>query len=116
MTAARGLFLFLLLRQNGLHHVAGLINVRQINLGLKALGRPRGSASLARACASAEMRTHLLRLVLFNRARVSELAITQAEFRQCVKNLPALDLYLAREIVDSNLAHPPLFRICYPKP
>jgi hypothetical protein len=116
MTAARGLFLFLLLRQNGLHHVAGLINVRQINLGLKALGRPRGSASLARACASAEMRTHLLRLVLFNRARVSELAVTQAEFRQYVKNLPALDFHLACEIVDSNLAHPPLFKTCYPKP
>jgi hypothetical protein len=40
----------------------------------------------------------------------------QAELRQYVKNLPALDFHLAREIVDSNLTHPPLFKLCYPKP
>jgi hypothetical protein len=44
------------------------------------------------------------------------LAVGQAEFRQCVKNLPTLDFHLAREIVDTNLTHPPLFEICYPKP
>jgi hypothetical protein len=42
------------------------------------------------------------------------LAFTQAELSQHVKNLPALDFHLAREIVDSNLAHPPLFKTCYP--
>jgi hypothetical protein len=40
----------------------------------------------------------------------------QAELRQYVKNLSALDFHLAREIVDSNLTHPPLFKMCYPKP
>jgi hypothetical protein len=44
------------------------------------------------------------------------LACAQAELRQNVKNLPALDFHLAREIVDTNLTHPPLFRFCYPKP
>jgi hypothetical protein len=44
------------------------------------------------------------------------LACAQAELRQYVKNLTALDFHLAREIVDSNLTHPPLFEICYPKP
>jgi hypothetical protein len=44
------------------------------------------------------------------------LAGSQAKLRQYVKNLPALDFHLAREIVDSNLTHPPLFRLCYPKP
>ena len=29
-----------------------------------------------------------------------------------VKNLPALDFHLSREIVDTNLTHPPLFKIC----
>jgi hypothetical protein len=62
------------------------------------------------------MRTHLLRLVILNGTRVRKLALTQAQFRQYVKDLPAFDFHLAREIVDSNLAHPPLFRICYPKP
>jgi hypothetical protein len=39
------------------------------------------------------------------------LAGGQAEFRQYVKNLPALDFHLAREIVDTNLTHPPLFKL-----
>jgi hypothetical protein len=39
------------------------------------------------------------------------LAAIQAEFRQYVKNLLALDFHLAREIVDPNLTHPPLFNI-----
>jgi hypothetical protein len=114
MAAARRLFLFLLPGQNGLHHVARLVDVRQINLRLHALLRPGG---LAGPCGRpAIMGTHLLRLMVFYRARVSELPLTQAEFRKYVKNLPALHFHLACEIVDSNLAHPPLFRICYPKP
>jgi hypothetical protein len=43
-------------------------------------------------------------------------ALTQAELYQNIKNLLALDFHLAREIVDSNLAHPPLFKTCDPKP
>jgi hypothetical protein len=35
----------------------------------------------------------------------------QAKLRQYVKNLTALDFHLAREIVDSNLTHPPLFNV-----
>jgi len=37
-------------------------------------------------------------------------AVGQAKLRQNVEDLTALDFHLAREIVDSNLAHPPLFR------
>jgi hypothetical protein len=44
------------------------------------------------------------------------LARGQAKLRQYVKNLPTLDFHLAREIVDTNLTHPPLFKLCYPKP
>jgi hypothetical protein len=61
------------------------------------------------------MHANLLRLVFFQRTGVG-FALGQAEFRQNVKNLPALDFHLAREIVDSNLTHPPLFRLCAPKP
>jgi hypothetical protein len=61
------------------------------------------------------VRTHLLGLVVFNRAGMS-LAFTQADFHQHVKDLLTLDFHLSREIVDPNLAHPPLFKTCYPKP
>jgi hypothetical protein len=43
-------------------------------------------------------------------------AAGKAKFRQYVKNLPALDFHLARKIVDSNLTHPPLFKLCFPRP
>ena len=76
--------------------------------------REARSAVAGRAAAALKMRAHLLGLVLLKRAGV-RLAFTQAEFRQYVKNLPALDFHLACEIVDSNLAHPPLFRYLLPK-
>jgi hypothetical protein len=44
------------------------------------------------------------------------LARGQAELCQYIKNLPALDFHLAREIVNTNLTHPPLFKLCFPKP
>jgi hypothetical protein len=37
MTLSRGLFFLLLVRQNGLQHVARLGNMREINLGRNAL-------------------------------------------------------------------------------
>jgi hypothetical protein len=65
--------------------------------------------------AAFKLSAHLFRFVRFERAGM-RFAFTQTEFRQYVKNLPALDFHLAREIVDSYLAHPPLFTLCYPKP
>ena len=62
-----------------------------------------------------ELPANLVSFVVFDRTRV-RLAFAQTEFREHVKNLPALDFQLAREIVNSNLAHPPLFRLCCPKP
>jgi hypothetical protein len=61
------------------------------------------------------MRTNLFGLELFEGTGV-RLSFMQAEFRQYVKNPPALDFHLAREIVDTNLTHPPLFKTCYPTP
>jgi hypothetical protein len=60
------------------------------------------------------MRANLIRLRLLERTGVG-LAAGQAEFRQYVENLPALDFHLAREIVDTNLTHPPLFKNLLPK-
>jgi hypothetical protein len=61
------------------------------------------------------MHANLFRLVVLKRTGVG-LAGGQAELRQYVKNLLTLDFHLACEIVDTNLTHPPLFDICYPKP
>jgi hypothetical protein len=61
------------------------------------------------------MHANLLCLIVFQRTGVG-LAGGQAELRQYVKNLTALDFHLACEIVDTNLTHPPLFDICYPSP
>ncbi len=54
------------------------------------------------------MTANTLRLVLFNRRRVS-LAIRQIHIFQSIENLLTLHFQLARQIVDSNLTHPPLF-------
>ena len=62
-----------------------------------------------------EMRANLVCFVLLDRTRVC-LAFTQTEFPEHIQNLTTLDFHLAREIVNSNLAHPPLFRMCCPKP
>jgi hypothetical protein len=47
MALARLLFLFLLLGQNGLQHVAGLGDMREIDLGRNALRGARGLRRLA---------------------------------------------------------------------
>jgi hypothetical protein len=117
VTAPCSFFLLSLPGLDGLEHVTGLGDVREIDFGRDALGgaRRRGAPLAGRALAALEMRTDLLGFVVFQRAGMG-LATCQAEFRQYVENLPALDFHLAREIVDSNLTHPPLFKICYPKP
>jgi hypothetical protein len=115
--AATGLgFLFLLFGKNRLHHVAGLGNVGQINLGCNGLGSARGSAAVGAGPRSAlEVRANFLGLMFLDGTGVG-LAFSQAKLRQHVKDLTAFDFHLACEIVDSNLTHPPLFEICYPKP
>jgi len=107
---ARCCLFFLFLGQNGLHHIARLGDVREINLGRNAL---RGARRLCRrlACgtrSALKMRANLIGLILFKRTGVG-LSSGQAKLRQHVENLSALDLHLARKIVDSNLTHPPLF-------
>jgi hypothetical protein len=61
------------------------------------------------AGARRKLPANLFGFILFERAGVG-LARCQAKLRQYVKNLAALDFQFSREIVDSNLTHPPLFR------
>jgi hypothetical protein len=115
MALPRILFLFLLVGQNGLHYVAGLGYVREIDFWRDALRGTCSRGTSVTARSAVQMHANLLRLVILQRTGVG-LAVRQAELRQYVKNLPALDFHLACEIVDSNLTHPPLFKLCYPKP
>jgi hypothetical protein len=70
---------------------------------------------MASLAAMLEVRADLVSLVILDRTGVG-LPLSQAEFTEYVKNLTALDFHLTCEIVNSNLAHPPLFRMCYPLP
>jgi len=111
------LFLFLLLGQDGLQHIAWFGDVGEVDFGRNALCVACGSRA-SMGCGgivAVEMNAHLLRFVCLERARVG-LAGGQTEFRQNVKNLFALDFHLACEIVDTNLTHPPLFELLRPKP
>ena len=109
-------FSFLLFGENGFEHVAGLGDVREIDFRLDALLATRRRAGApARLRGALELGADLVRLVVFQRTGVG-LAGSQAELRQYVENLPTLDFHLACEIVDSNLTHPPLFRMCCRKP
>jgi hypothetical protein len=109
------LFLFFfLLGQNGLQHVAWLGDMREVDFWGYRLGRTRRCSASVAGCtrATLKLRANLIRLVRLQRTGV-RLAGAKAEFRQYVKNLPALDFHLSREIVDPNLTHPPLFNICF---
>jgi hypothetical protein len=107
--------LSLLVGKDGLEDVTGLGNVGEINLGRDALGGAacRGTRGWTRSTVKVD--ANLLSLIFFQRTGVG-LAGGQAELRQYVKNLPALDFHLACEIVDTNLTHPPLFESCTPSP
>jgi hypothetical protein len=56
-----------------------------------------------------ELHAHLFGFIFLKRAGM-RLACAEVELCQYVKNLAALDFHLSREIVDSNLTHPPLFK------
>ena len=107
-------FCFLLLGQNGLEHVARLRHIGEVNLWLNSLRRARRRAGLAGTRGALKLSTNFVRLVIFQRTRVS-LTLGQAQLHQYVKDLTALDFHLACEIVDSNLTHPPLFKMCCPR-
>ena len=107
----RLIFLFLLLGQNGLHHIAGLGDVRQIDLGNDGGRAVAGRRACGMRCRSRflrKMRTNLIRLVALERTGV-RFARRNTELRKNVENRARLYFQFFREIVDTNLAHPPLF-------
>ena len=110
-------FLFGLFGLDSLQYVAGLGDMREINLGGNCLrgARTRCACLAGKPRPMLKMRADLVGLIILQRTGVG-LAGAQAELCQYIKNLPALDFHLAREIVDTNLTHPPLFKYWFPKP
>jgi hypothetical protein len=100
-----------LLFADQLQDVTRLGNVGEIDLGLDFVrfgaAGPRGLARGLGFTGGTEVGAHLLRLVLFERAGVRFL-LGDSYFRKYVENRFAFDFQLPGQIVDSNLAHPPL--------
>jgi len=97
----------LLFRQNRLQHISRFGDIRQINLRLICLLGTR-TRRRRRTRPTLKMRAHLLCLTRLDGTRVS-LAVRHIHVFQSVENLFTLDFQLARQIVNSNLTHPPLF-------
>jgi hypothetical protein len=99
-----------LLGDDRLQNVSGLGDVRQVNLRLNCFGlgarRARGLGGRAFAGAT-QLDADSLRLILFQRTGVC-LLLGHPNFGQYVENGFTLDFQLSGQIVDSNLAHPPL--------
>jgi len=92
-----------------LEHIAGLGDVRQVNLGLDLIGFAAGTRLGGRGlgfCSGAEMSADLLSFVFLDRTRM-RLLLGNSDFSQYVKDGLALDLEFPGQIVDSNLTHPP---------
>jgi len=110
---ARLFFLFFLLGQNRLHRIAGLRNVRKVEFG----GRRLRPMAIGRTCGMRprprllnKMRANLIRFLRLERTGVC-LSSSNAKLGKNVENRERLDFQLFREIVDTNLAHPPLFGV-----
>jgi len=86
-----------------LEHVAGLGDLRQVDLRFEFVGRPRLAAGAAFSDV-AEVLAHLLGFIGFERTGM-RLLLGNAHFFQAFENFPALDFQFPSQIVDSRL-HP----------
>jgi hypothetical protein len=113
MAPTRCHFLFLLLGQDRFHHIPRLGDVRQVNLRLNRLLRPGGLALAVGRCLArsmTKMSAHPVRFIAFERTGM-RLRFGHADFGKDIENRPRLHFQFACEIVDSYLAHPPLFDV-----
>ena len=102
----------MLFLRDQLKDVAGLGNVREIDLGFDlvvAAGCARG-ARAGRGSFGARFKNgaHLLSLVVLERTGV-RLLLGDTSFRKNVENRLAFNFQLPSQIVDSNLTHPPYY-------
>jgi hypothetical protein len=117
MAPSRRQFVFLLFGKDRFQRISRLGNMRQIDLGLHGLVCPRRCAHVCGWPAGRvpEMSAHSIGFVRFKRTGM-RLCLGHADFRKNIQNRARLHFQLACEIVDSYLAHPPLFDVCYQKP
>jgi hypothetical protein len=90
--------------------------VRKVNLRLDLItGRPARTCRLGGAVAVSRRATqflaYFLRLVVFQRTGMG-LLLGDPDFCKHIENGLALDFQFSRQIVDSNLTHPPLLLLC----
>lgn len=102
----------LLLADDGLEHIAGFGDVRQVDLGFDAFGfgaawAGSGFRRTVTVAAAFKMRADFLSLVFFKRAGV-RLLFRDADFIQDIEDCFAFDFQLSSQIVNPNLTHPPL--------
>ena len=99
-----------LLLVNKLQHVAGLGDVRQVNLGLDLVRfSARCATGLGRGLSfggSLKVGAHFFSLMILNGTGVS-LLLRYTDQSQHIENGLAFDFELSCQIVDSNLTHPP---------
>ena len=92
--------------------------MRQINLGLDfffaAQGAGRAGRRRLRFSRAADVGPYFFRFVLFQRAGM-RFFLGDSDKRKRIKNGFTLHFQFPGEIVDSNLAHPPLFENLLPK-
>ena len=98
----------LLLLGDQLQHIAGLGDVREVNLGLDFVSFAAGARLGGRGLgfSGTEVSPHLFGFVFFDRTGV-RLLLRDTDFDQDIKNRLALDFQFPGQIVDSNLTHPP---------
>ena len=94
-------------------HIAWPGNMGEVDLGLDCLGvDTAGTRGLRRSLRltrrTAKMSPHFFCLMIFKRAGM-RLLLGDADFKQHVENRFAFDFQFPGQVVDSSLAHPPLF-------
>jgi hypothetical protein len=99
-----------LFADDGFQYIAGLRNLREIDLGfdpvsIRTAGTRRLGGSLGFAGAT-NMGPHLRGFVFFNGTGMG-LLLGDANRRQSIENDLAFNFQLSGQIVDSNLTHPP---------
>jgi hypothetical protein len=94
-----------LARLNRTQDIAGLRDLRQVNLRLGLGLMPDGGWSFGSAL---QKHTNPLSLIFFEGAGVG-LRFRNTNILQNIEDLSAFDLKLTRQVIDSYLTHPPLF-------
>lgn len=105
-----------MLLADGIQNIARPGNIGEVDLSLdlvRAAGARRLRGSLRFSGGLAKVGAHFLRFVLFNRTGMRLLLGDPDQFKNIEKSF-AFDFQFPRQIVDSNLAHPPLFPPDYP--